>query len=407
MLALDSLVLDLIFEADAAIDPEGLVAALGGEEVASARLLVDPDQQPPEFEMQVSPSVPLRRDGERRLMIIDDSVAPMRPDPHAEPVVPVDLRAEKARLIAACEALPVRIGRMFALGSWGDAVIAAKAARDLRAVALLPWALDPSIDTDGKRRASPLSEEEIKEKLFAFEKRLDELPENEILSDLGPAALERRGDLLVVSVLEADGTWDTRNSRLLEDALAATERFALFPGAPATGAGDRDPAGAGAGRRAEPRAEPAARAPDGPEPDGPEQDAGPPLAVHEVQGRLVVAFPRERFGLDVMASLGTGAWNDVWGPGDPVDRGTRDRVESEGAGFVAPLEFLSEVFFDGKPLSRPTFEAEAQPISGGAARALRVHCPRFGTALLLDIERAGRFVTSETERPEAVLDLVA
>ncbi len=394
MLALDSLVLDLIFEADAQLDPETLVAALGGDEVVGSRLLVDPDQQPPEFEMQVSPSIPLRRRGERRLLIIDDSVAPMRADPQSDPLVPIDLRPEKERLLAACEVLPVRLGRMFALGSWGDAVIAAREARDLRAVALLSWALDPQVDLDGRRRASPLGEEEIKEKLFAFEKRLDELGEREILSRLGPASLERRGAMLVVSALEADGTWDLRTSERVEESLAALDRFAVIPGAPSgEDGGDR------------PAPEPGAAAPPEPEPEIEPEPTGETLRVAEVDGRLVVVFPQERFRLDAAAALGKGAWDEIVASHDPIDRGVRDRLDAEGAGFVAPLEFLSEVFVDGVPLSRPAFDEGAKEIADGA-RALEVHCPRYGSALLVDVPGRGRFLTSEVERAKAILDLV-
>jgi hypothetical protein len=394
MLALDSTVLDLIFEAAAELDPEALIAALGGEEVARARLLIDPDQQPPEFEMQVSPSVPLRRRGERRLMVIDDSVAPMRADPHADPVVPIDLREEKERLIAACEALPVRIGRLFALGSWGDAVIVTRRARDLRAVALQPWALDARVDVAGRRRATPLSEDEIKEKLYAFEKRLDELGEQDLLARLGPAALERRGELFVVSALEADGTWDLRTSEQLEQALAAVDRFSVIPGAPA-GAID------------EPSALPQRAAIEEPAKTAPGAAAveGQPLRVDEVGGRLVLVFPRDRFNLDAAAALGTGAWDDILAPHDAVDRALRDRIHREGAGFIAPLEFLSEVFVEGKPLSRPAFEDHARDLGRGA-RALEVHCPRFGPALLVAVADGGRFLTSEIERAEAIVELL-
>src|SRR5690606_19737759 len=120
MLALDSLVIDLIFQANAALDPPQLIEALGGAEVVQGRKILDPDMQDPRFELELSPSMPFRRQGERRLMIIDASVAPMRKDPRADPVVPIDLRTEKERLIRVCQSAPVRLGRINALGSWGD-----------------------------------------------------------------------------------------------------------------------------------------------------------------------------------------------------------------------------------------------------------------------------------------------
>ena len=43
-----------------------LVAALGGPEVATNRKILDPDMQDPRFEMELSPSFPFRRRGERR-----------------------------------------------------------------------------------------------------------------------------------------------------------------------------------------------------------------------------------------------------------------------------------------------------------------------------------------------------
>ena len=68
-------------------------------------------------------------DDARRLMVIDDTIAPMRKDPRTDPVIPIDLRPEKERLIQACGSVPVRVGRLNALGSWGDAVLVARDAR--------------------------------------------------------------------------------------------------------------------------------------------------------------------------------------------------------------------------------------------------------------------------------------
>lgn len=206
MLALDSLVTDLIFQQSAQIDQQTLIDALGGLDVARQRKLLDPDMLDPRMEMELSPSMPFRRRGERRLLIIDDS-QPLREDPQ-EPLVAVDLRPARDALIAMCEALPVRLGRLFALGAWGDAVLVAREARDLRAICLLAWALDPTVDIDGKRRASQLSKQEFEAKIMAYEKRLDELDDQAILAATVGLNVERRGELIVVDVLAADGTWD-------------------------------------------------------------------------------------------------------------------------------------------------------------------------------------------------------
>jgi hypothetical protein len=402
MLALDSLVLDLIFKANAELKPEELIQALGGDEVVRERKILDPDMQDPRFELEMSPSMPFRRQGERRLMVIDDSVAPMRKDPRTEPVISLDLRPEKERLIKVCAATPVRMGRLNALGSWGDAVLVAREARDLRGICLIPWALDPTVDVAGKRRAGRLNQAEFEEKLLAFDKRLEELDEQEILASMGPLNFERRGDLLVVDVLENDGTWDVRRSMAMEAALGAIDRFSLIPGAPAARRPAREPAPkpANAGARQPAKAAPAPEAP----PPAPAA-ALPPLRAASIGDQLVLIFPRERFDLDVAAAIGKRDWDAVLQPQDTLVGNERDRVFRNGAGFVAPLEFLSEVFLEGKPLTRPDLDRLAQPVGEGA-RALQVHCPRFGPALLLDVSGRGRFITSELGEPAAVLALL-
>jgi hypothetical protein len=396
MLAVDSLVTDLMFKAQAALDQKTLIDALGGPEVARQKKLLDPDMLDPRMEMELSPSMPFRRRGERRLMIIDDS-QPLRADPQ-EPKIDVDLRDAREALIAMCEALPVRLGRLFALGAWGDAVLVARSARDLRAICLLPWALDPTVDVDGKRRASQLGKQEFEAKIMAFEKRLEELDDDEILAGLdAPVNLERRGDLLIVDVLEADGTWDQRNSGLLEQQLAALERFSLLPGAPAA---KRRPVAPPPAPVAAPAPAAQVAPPPAPEP------AGAPVAIAEIGGAVLLVFPPDRFDLDVAAALGKRDWDAVLRRGDALPGKIRDRIQKDGAGWVAPLEFLSEVFVDGKPLSKPAFEAAARPLDGGV-RALDVHFPRFGPVVLLDIPGKGRFVTSLRDHAGAVAALVA
>src|SRR5262245_20358528 len=231
-LQLDSLVTDLIFQSTAAIDQKALVEGLGGQAALEHKQLLDVDRLDPRAEMELSPSMPFRRRGERRLMLLDDQTITPRADPQADPWIKNDLRPAKQALIAMCQSLPVRLGRLFALGSWGDAVLVARSVRDLRAICLVPWALDPQIDVDGKRRQTPLSQKEFEAKIMAYEKRLEELDDKQILASVtGPSgiAFERRGDVVVLDVLEADGTWDQRKSMTLESQLAAIDRFSMIP----------------------------------------------------------------------------------------------------------------------------------------------------------------------------------
>lgn len=396
MLALDSLVTDLMFRADAQLDQQTLIDALGGPDIAKTKKLLDPDMLDPRMEMELSPSIPFRRRNERRLMIIDDS-APLRADPQ-EPVVPVDLRPAKEALIAMCEALPTKLGRLFALGSWGDAVLVVRSPRDLRGVCLIAWALDPTTDLDGKRRASQLGRAEFEAKIMAFDKRLDELDDEDILANLPPGTnLELRGELIIVDVLEPDGTWDQRKSLELEASVAAIEQFSTFPGAPRPKLAPTQAAPS--------QAAPAPVAPPAPAEPAAPAPVGPPLTTAELGATVVLVFPPERFDLDTAAALGKRDWDQVIRGTDKVPGALRDRIHKDGAAWVAPLEFLSEVFVDGKPLSRPAFDAGARAVADGV-RAIDVHFPRFGPATLVDVPGRGRFVSSLVGRDDELAALV-
>lgn len=382
-LQLDSLVTDLMFQANAAIDQKTLIEGLGGQDALETKQLLDVDRLDPRAEMELSPSMPFRRRGERRLMIIDDKLITPREDPQADPLIKADLRAAKEALITTVAALPVRLGRLFALGSWGDAVLVGRSMRDLRGICLLPWALDPQVDLDGKRRATPLSQKEFEAKILAYEKRLEELDDEQIIANLTGVTFERRGDLVIVDVLEADGTWDQRKSILMEQQLAAMDRFSMIPGAPSAPRPTDKPAA----KKPEPEPAKAAAKPE-PKPE----PKGPPLGAHEVDGKVVLVFPAERFDLDVAAALGKRDWDQVVRGSDKLTGAMRDRIQRDGAHWIAPLEFLSEVFVDGKPLSKPEFERDSQKLDG--VKALDVHFPRFGPVTLLEITGKGRFVTT-------------
>ncbi len=391
MLQLDAIVTDIMFQSSAAIDQKTLIDGLGGEAALETKQLLDVDRLDPRQEMELSPSMPFRRRGERRLMIIDDQATTPRKDPGTDPLIKADLRPAKEALISIVQKLPVRLGRLFALGTWGDAVLVARDVRDLRAICLLPWALDPQIDIDGKRRQTPLSQKEFEAKLLAYEKRMEELDEQQILARLSGVSFERRGDVVVVDVLEPDGTWDQRKSMLMEQQLAALETFSMIPGAPSSVAKKPEPA----------KPEPKKAAP---EPAKKEEPKGPPITAKEIDGTIVLVFPQERFDLDVAAALGKRDWDQVVRSSDNLSGALRDKIHREGASWVAPLEFLSEVFVEGKPLTKQEFEKTATQVNG--ARSLEVHFPRFGEVVLLDVPGKGRFVTSLVKGAERVLALV-
>jgi len=402
MLQIDSIVTDLMFQASASIDQQTLIDGLGGEDILKTKQLLDVDRLDPRAEMELSPSMPFRRRGERRLMIIDDQATTPREDPTVDPMIKADLRPFKEALIEMCTKLPIRLGRIFALGSWSDAVIVTRSVRDLRAIALLPWALDPHVDIDGKRRQTPLSQKEFEGKLVAYEKRLDELDEQQIVARISGATFERRGDLVIVDVLEADGTWDQRKSLLLEQQLGAWDTFSMLPGAPSTTAKKAPEAANDAAAKKE-APKPAAKAPE-PAPAKKEEPKGPPLAAKEVDGKVILVFPSERFDLDVAAALGKRDWDQVVRSSDNLPGAMRDKMHRDGAAWIAPLEFLSEVFVEGKPLTKQEFEKTARQDNG--MKSLEVHLPRFGDVVLFEIAGKGRFVTSLLDKTEQAAALV-
>jgi len=404
-LQLDSLVTDLMFRANAAIDQKTLIEGLGGEAALEHKQMLDVDRLDPRAEMELSPSMPFRRRGERRLMIIDDSVITPRTDPGADPMIKSDLRAAKEALIETCQKLPIRLGRLFALGSWGDAVLVARDVKDLRAICLLPWALDPQVDQDGKRRQTPLSQKEFEAKLMAYEKRLEELDENQILARLQGLTFERRGELVIVDALEADGTWDQRKSMAMEMQLGAWDSFSMIPGAPSTAKAPPAPAAGNGAAKPAAAAAPAAKPAPAPAPvPVKEEPKGPPLTVKEIDNTVVLVFPPDRFNLDVAAALGKHDWDNVVRRSDNLSGAVRDKMHRDGASWIAPLEFLSEVFVDGKPLTKQQFEKDAQPLDG--VKSLEVHFPRFGEVVLFEVPGKGRFVTSLVKGAERAVALV-
>ncbi len=398
MFSLDSLYFDILFPATARPTPEQLFAGLGGAEIAKTRSIVDIDLDLPQIEAEVSPTFPLRRRGERRIFIVDEESGPLRQNPRTEFLVSRDLRVEQDRLIAVVEATGARMGRMGTFGTWGEAVVVVRTARDLRAVMLLGWGLDPQTDVDGRRRAGQLSQKEFELKLATFDKRLDELDDETIFSLVPPAALERRGEpgneLIIMSVLSPlDGSWDIRKSYQIERQLSAFEKFSRIPGARQAPIAPPEPA--------EP--EPAPQSTPAPAPAPPPAPVGPPIHAAEIDGRVILVIPAERFDLDAITALGK-RHNDLLHATDKVTGKQRDAIHHDGGGFVAPLEFLSEVFLDGKPLDKKRFLADGKVT--GEVRTMDAHLPRFGNVRI--IESGGkRWVTSEMgTEAERILGLV-
>lgn len=126
------------------------------------------------------------------------------------------------------------------------------------------------------------------------------------------------------------------------------------------------------------------------------EPVGPPLEALDVDGRVVLRVPADRWSLDLVTKLGSKDANAIRS-GDKVTNQQRDIVGKNGAGFIAALPFFSEVFLEGKPLDKKRFEAESKEIEPGV-RVLEAQLPRFGSALVV-VTPKGKFLTSETALP--------
>jgi hypothetical protein len=282
-------------------------------------------------------------------------------------------------------------------GTWGDAVIVVRSLRDLRAIALLGWALDPTVDLEGRRRAAQLGQREFEMKLATFDKRLDELDDATILSRIPPASIETRGTkespiYVISSLSDRDGSWDIRKSYELERRVGAVDLFSRIPGAKRSIVEGAEEAKATA-------PVPAVKEKEAPPPEPP-KPAGPPITSVEHDGRVILRIPGDRLDSETVTALGRRAI-DALGPGDKVGRKEREHMEQRGAGFVAPLAFLSEVFLEGKPLDKKRFVEGAVEVAPGV-KAFEAHLPRFGAVWVLETE-GKRWVTSEIGKPDLVL----
>ena len=80
-----------------------------------------------------------------------------------------------------------------------------------------------------------------------------------------------------------------------------------------------------------------------------------------------------------------------------------ETVSRRGYKFVAPVEFLSEVFVQGKPLNKAQFEEGASAANDGT-KMMEVHFPRFGPVTLFARPDGSRFVCSRLGGSQEVLD---
>jgi hypothetical protein len=92
-------------------------------------------------------------------------------------------------------------------------------------------------------------------------------------------------------------------------------------------------------------------------------------------------------------------------PGLP--RELQQQLQGKRVDFAVPVAFASEVFLGDKPLSKPTFEAQAQPreLGGQAVKVLEVLGPRLGRGSYIRGASGGVFVsrTPDMQLPESLI----
>ena len=399
MLEPHHLVLDLIFSAKAEMDSETFVSAFGGEDALKTYTILDPDTQDPRLEMELSPSYPFRKQHERRLLVIDNDFGALKQNEN-ELLVSKDLRTKKKQLLDLCKALPLRFARLFSLGTWGDAVWISKNAKDFRGIALMSWALDPQTDVDGKKRETPLNQNEFETKLQAYEKRIDELDEKAILGNCGPASITRDGEHIVIDVLDNDGHWNLGDSSRLEQSMAALESFSMIAGAPSSG-------------------KPSSKEESKTTPPSSKEKSNPPLEskqnltpieFKEIDGNVLLVIPESRFDLDFAAKLGKKDWETVLGYLPSISGVQKDLVYRQGLDFLTAIDFFSEVILDGVPLDKKSFLEKANEHSSGI-KTMQVRFPRYGEVQLLQNSKNQKWITSNTSsfdsKPSEWLQLIS
>ena len=136
-----------------------------------------------------------------------------------------------------------------------------------------------------------------------------------------------------------------------------------------------------------------------------EEEARAAHAAEIIDGMRLV---RDGHGLILMPDAELGD-TDVLGPflvrdvkGDlpnGVPRDLTDELQGKRIDFAVKVEFLSEVFVEAAPLTKPVFEERAEEVQIGAStvKRLEVLAPRLGAGTFYRRERAGVFVSRSAE----------
>ncbi|MCA9716581.1 MAG: hypothetical protein H6713_10820 [Myxococcales bacterium] len=114
---------------------------------------------------------------------------------------------------------------------------------------------------------------------------------------------------------------------------------------------------------------------------------------------VVVAVKAELSETNILRNYLVSALEDRLPDGLP--RSLQDPLRGKAIDFAVKVDFLSEVFLDNRPLSRPEFDARAttRALAGVEVQQLEVLAPRLRVGTLFRLERANVFISRRASQP--------
>lgn len=113
----------------------------------------------------------------------------------------------------------------------------------------------------------------------------------------------------------------------------------------------------------------------------------PKVAIRaaELSGKPVLIIPKERFGLSVFEGIAKGrpeALHKI----DQIPSRVQEEIARKRVHFLAQLPSLSELFIDGRPLTKDAAQKLQEPVSGSEHLTFIAHMPRFGRVRVIGNE---------------------
>jgi hypothetical protein len=124
----------------------------------------------------------------------------------------------------------------------------------------------------------------------------------------------------------------------------------------------------------------------------------------EVAGKTYLIIPKERVSTSLLDDLVKGRL-DSFHKIDALSGKVQELIARKQVPFLAQLEFLSELFLDGKPLNKSAAQSMMQPVSDGYSTFV-AHMPRFGRVRVIGRDGAWWFYSDAEEDAKTLLPLL-